>query len=105
MSKENKTTELKDEELEKVSGGFAPEAYSFNCGDTFKMNSNEHLIYIFLGQNGSIYNINDEITLTKYNTDIHSKRHAKIAVWDLVSNYTYLGTHTEAELDAQYGTN
>ena len=49
--------------------------------------------------------MNDQIPLAQYNTDICSKRHTKIAVWDLVLNYTYLGIHTEAELDAQYGTN
>ena len=105
MSEENKTVELKEEELEKVAGGFAAETYSFNCGDTFKMNIHEHLIYIFLGQNGSLYNMNDKVPLTVYNTDIHSKRHVDIAVWNLVSNYSYLGIHTEAELDAQYGIN
>ena len=105
MSEENKTVELKEEDLEKVAGGFAPEAYSFNCGDTFKMNQNEKLISIFLGQNGSLYNMNDKITLTQYNTIIHSKKHIKIEVWQLVSNFSYLGIHTEAELDAQYGTN
>ena len=105
MSEENKTVELKDEDLEKVAGGFAPEAYSFNCGDTFKMNQDEDLIYIFLGQNGSLYSMNDEIPLTQYDTKIHRKRHKKIAVWNLVSNFSYLGIHTEAELDAQYGTN
>ena len=105
MSKEDETVELKEEDLEKVAGGFAPGAYSFNCGDTFKMNQNENLISIFLGQNGSLYNMNDEITLTQYNTNICRKKHIKIAVWNLVSNFSYLGIHTEAELDAQYGTN
>ena len=105
MSEENKTVELKEDDLEKVAGGFAAESYSFNCGDTFRMNQNENLIYIFLGQNGSLYSMNDEIPLTQYNTEIHSKRHNKTAVWNLVSNFTYLGIHTEAELDAQYGTN
>ena len=105
MSEENKTVELKDEDLEKVAGGFAPEAYSFNCGDTFKMNQNENLISIFLGQNGSLYNMNDEITLTLYNTVIHSKKQIKIEVWNLVSNFSYFGIHTETELDAQYGIN
>ena len=105
MSEENKTVELKDEDLEKVAGGFTPGDYSFNCGDTFYMNKNENLISIFFGQNGSLYNMNDEITLTLYNTIIHSKKHIKIAVRNFVSNFSYLGIHTEAELDAQYGMN
>ena len=105
MSEENKIVELKEEDLEIVAGGFAPEAYSFNCGDTFKMNQNENHISIFLGQNESLYNINDQIPLTQYNTEIHSKKHIQIPVLKLVSNFSYLGIHTEAELDAQYGMN
>ena len=55
MSEEKKTVELKNEDLEKVAGGFTreplpgAETHSFNCGDTFfKYNEYLHDIYIYI---------------------------------------------------------
>ena len=45
--------------------------------------------------------MHEQIPLTIYNIDTHHcKGHIHIVVRDLLSEYTYLGIHTEAELDA-----
>ena len=41
MSEENKTVELKDEELEKVSGGAPKNSYCANCGYFVAKNPND----------------------------------------------------------------
>ena len=63
MSEENKTIELKDEDLEKVNGGFNKQCdiYTFDAGDCFECTLNNYVKqikvkypYNNVGQNTSI---------------------------------------------------
>ena len=58
MSEEKKTVELKEEELEKTSGGYAEETvYSFNEGDCFSDNRHIYKVldyYEKMGKNDNV---------------------------------------------------
>ena len=61
MSEENKTVELKDEDLEEVNGGFSKECniYTFDAGDCF-----EYTAYNFVKQIKVKYPYNNVSQLT-----------------------------------------
>ena len=102
MSEENKNVELKNEELEKVVGGYEVSKAKLNTGDTFKDSYPTGVdYYMFKGATGE-YGLDSDLRFIRYR--VYSNSTTKDLSWYVslknISKYEYYKVCTEAELDA-----